>query len=52
MVLCFEPSAGSETEGPHPLPGVFIVEDQVAVTSEGVEVLTSALPRTLFRAGF
>jgi Xaa-Pro aminopeptidase len=51
MVLCFEPSAGSETEASHQLPGVFIVEDQVAVTSEGVEVLTSALPRTLFRAG-
>jgi len=51
MVLCFEPSAGSQTQSSNPVAGVFIVEDQVAVTSEGVEVLTSALPRTLFRAG-
>jgi Xaa-Pro dipeptidase len=51
MVLCFEPSASPEVQGSEPPPGVFIVEDQVAVTSEGVEVLTSTLPRSLFRAG-
>lgn len=51
MVLCFEPSASSEVEEPGQTPGVFIVEDQVAVTAEGVEVLTSTLPRGLFRAG-
>jgi Xaa-Pro aminopeptidase len=49
MVLCFEPSAGSELQA-EPPAGVFIVEDQVAVTSDGIEVLTSAMPRALFRA--
>jgi Xaa-Pro dipeptidase len=50
MVLCFEPSVDSESQEPDPMAGVFIVEDQVAVSSEGVEVLTSTLPRALFRA--
>ena len=49
MVLCVEPSAGSELQTGRPI-GVFIVEDQVAVTSEGIEVLTSVMPRALFRA--
>jgi len=49
MVLCVEPSAGSELSTGAPI-GVFIVEDQVAVTSDGIEVLTSAMPRALFRA--
>jgi Xaa-Pro aminopeptidase len=29
---------------------VFIVEDQVAVTPDGIEVLTAAMPRAMFRA--
>ena len=49
MVLCVEPSAGSELSTAPPL-GVFIVEDQVAVTSDGIEVLTGAMPRAIFRA--
>jgi Xaa-Pro dipeptidase len=49
MVLCVEPSAGSELSAGPPI-GVFIVEDQVAVTADGIEVLTSPMPRTLFRA--
>jgi Xaa-Pro aminopeptidase len=49
MVLCVEPSAGSELQTGPPI-GVFIVEDQVAVTSKGIEVLTSVMPRALFRA--
>ena len=51
MVLCIEPTAGSElADGDGPV-GTFIVEDQVVVTNEGVEVLTATLPRELFRAG-
>lgn len=49
MVLCIEPSAGSELSTETPI-GVFIIEDQVAVTSDGIEVLTSPMPRALFRA--
>jgi len=49
MVLCFEPSAGSELKS-EPQSGVFIVEDQVAVTLDGIENLTSVMPRALFRA--
>lgn len=49
MVLCVEPSAGSELVTGPPI-GVFIVEDQVAVTSDGIEVLTSTMPRALYRA--
>jgi Xaa-Pro dipeptidase len=50
MVLCVEPSAGSEVRGAEPVEGTFIVEDQVAVTADGIEILTSPMPRTLFRA--
>lgn len=51
MVLCIEPSAGSELQQSDGPVGTFIVEDQVAVTDKGVEVLTATLPRDLFRAG-
>ena len=51
MVLCIEPSAGSEIDGAEGPVGTFIVEDQVVVTEDGVEVLTATLPRGLFRAG-
>jgi len=50
MVLCIEPSAGSELRGADPPAGVFIVEDQVAITGDGTEILTSTLPRELYRA--
>jgi Xaa-Pro aminopeptidase len=49
MVLCVEPSAGSELQAAPP-SGVFIVEDQVAVTADGIENLTAVMPRALFRA--
>ena len=50
MVLCIEPSAGSELKLDNRPTGVFIVEDQVAVTDSGIEVLTATLPRALYRA--
>ena len=51
MVLCFEPSVADETHTTEPPQGTFIVEDQLAVTSESIEVLTAAMPHVLFRSG-
>jgi Xaa-Pro aminopeptidase len=51
MVLCVEPSAGSELSHRGGPVGTFIVEDQVAVGEDGIEILTAGLPRALFRSG-
>ncbi len=51
MILCLEPQiagAGGDDDWSH---GLFLVEDQVLVTEDGVEVLTAQMPRDLFVAG-
>ena len=47
MVLCIEPILAP----PHPdggLAGIFVFEQQVLVTADGCEVLSGALPATLW----
>jgi len=49
MVLCVEPTIVGMDGDEDWRSGIFTVEDQVLVTESGVEVLTTQIPRTLFR---
>lgn len=49
MVLCVEPTIAGMDDDPDWRAGIFVAEDQVLVTGEGVEILTSDLSRELAR---
>jgi Xaa-Pro aminopeptidase len=49
MVLCVEPTLVGPDGDPEWRQGIFVAEDQIAITETGVEVLTADLPRSLYR---
>jgi Xaa-Pro aminopeptidase len=51
MVLCVEPQIAGIGGDAAWAQGLFLVEDQLLITHEGIEVLTGAFPRDLYVSG-
>jgi Xaa-Pro dipeptidase len=51
MTFCIEPQIAGAHGDAHWRNGLFLVEDQLVVTSTGAEVLTDQLPRSIHHAG-